>query len=431
MTATLTDLLSAGLIQDLAGDDERFAKFERATEKITKEFGSQPTLLIDGILAGLDPDVPATDPAMVFAEQALVSEWKTMRSVYPSAPIGILRAILLAAVFEARDGNGPAIVWLTAADMLPLLHPGNEGEVIRRMLTTMAVTTETLALASAPDTAKAAITTEVTLNPAPAPTVVDRARLLLQIAAMAGPNYRNDANGPLDEPNQYWTNSAGNWSWEFADRMHKLLADRLDGLAMGLGEQHRILLDELSNTLTSQRTWIRNALEHHQTRSRAEELRLNVLWWSEAMYSTTLQRSYRDLPPPLAAVVMAVDLLDQVPKLAPASVAHLLAEVVHRLPGAAHDHRYELRRLLLELHAARDHLPDEWSKHRQPRAKGRLSLRDLVFGAIAAPTGTSEALIADSTQQAGLAADVALSLPSLARAVFRQDQAVRLARSAT
>lgn len=429
MTARLTDLLSAGLIKDLAGDDERFAKIERATVKVAKEFNERPVLLIDGILAGINPDVPAKDPAIVLAEQALVSEWKTMHSVYPNSPIGLLRAILLAAAEQADAGPRPAIVWLTAADMLPLLRPGNEGPIVRRMLTEFATKTEKLALASASINHSDEILSPI-LSPVPAqnPRAVDRDNLLLLVAAAAGPDYRSDGRS-LPDPNPGWpTNqTARTWSADFADRMHSLLADELDTLSSELGERQRQLVEQLTGALDGQRTWMLEAIKHSHTRSQAEEVRLNVLWWSEALYSPTLRRSYRELPPPLAAVVMAIDLLDQVPKPTPASVAHLLAEVVHRLPGSAHDRKYELRPLLIELHAARDELPDDWSNERPPRTRGRLSLRDLVFASISASSGTTDASVASAIHQAGLAPDVALSLPTLARAVFRQEQAVRLA----
>lgn len=428
MTTRLTDLLSAGLIKDLAGDDERFAKIERATTRVATEFNEHPALLIDGILAGINPDVPATDPAIFVAKQALVSEWKTMDSVYPNAPIGLLRAILLAAAEQADAGPRPAIVWLTAADMLPLLRPGKEGPLIRRMLAEFATKTEMLALASASVNHDVELLPPIFPLPAQNPRAVDRDNLLLLVAAAAGPDYRNDGR-TLPDPNPGWpTNAtARTWSADFADRMHSLLADELEALSSELEGRQRQLVEQLTDALAGQQARMLEAVKSSHTRSQAEEVRLNVLWWSEALYSPALRRSYRDLPPPLAAVVMAIDLLDQVPKLTPASVAHLLAEVVHRLPGSAHDRKYELRPLLVELHAARGELPDDWSNEHPPRTRGRLSLRDLVFASISASSGNTDATVASAIHQAGLAPDVAISLPTLARAVFRQEQAVRLA----
>ena len=57
-------------------------------------------------------------------------------------------------------------------------------------------------------------------------------------------------------------------------------------------------------------------------------MRLDVLWWSEARYSPLLKKGYRDLAPPLTALLAAVDLAAIVPPLAPASVSYVLAETV-------------------------------------------------------------------------------------------------------
>lgn len=135
MTDLLTELLNAGLIDKLDGNDDRFTKMEKAAEAIAQELRDKPPLLIRAILAGLDPDIPADDPALVQAEQALLNEWQTMRSVHTDRPVNLLRAILLAACNLVADaGDNAEILWLTAADTLPLLRLGKEEWVIREML---------------------------------------------------------------------------------------------------------------------------------------------------------------------------------------------------------------------------------------------------------------------------------------------------------
>ena len=184
----------------------------------------------------------------------------------------------------------------------------------------------------------------------------------------------------------------------------------------------------LLTTLSSQQHWMQAALRASESRTQAEQVRLNALWWSEALYSATMRCSYRELSPLLAAVVMAIDLLEQVEKPTPASVAYLLAESVNRLPEAGFEQKRPLIELLQELRALRDHLPDGWATPRLKSlpSKGRLSLRDVVFHALRG----GELDLNSALARAGISADVSLCLPDLARAVFRQEQAVLLARSA-
>ncbi|NUQ76985.1 MAG: hypothetical protein HUU21_25910 [Polyangiaceae bacterium] len=446
MAGLLTEFLAAGLINKLDGDDARFAKMERAAKAVAQELSEERSGLIRAILAGLDPDVPADDPAIVQAEQALLNEWKSMHSVHTSPPIGLFRAILLEACSQvAEDKNNAAILWLTAADTLPLLRLGKEEPVVRRLMEMLAARTEEAALVvpEIPSAPKGQATLEMEVTAAvksPPPRKVNREELLLLVAATAGPNYRNNAKAkPLTNPNPHWPNDPTNWSWAFADRMHAVLADELDALASEATKQQTALVQQfvsshtawitaLRNALTSQQRWVQDALKANEARQKAEQLRLSALWWSEALYSPSMRCSYRELSPPFAAVLMAIDLLDQVMKPTPASVSYLLAEAVHRLPGAEISREHGLRELLSALREARGRLPKGWlDALSPPPTKGRLSLRDLVILAL-----MNDDLDLDVTiKRFGAAEKIAFSLPILSRALFRQEQAVRLAESTT
>lgn len=440
MDGLLTELLAADLIEKLGGDDERLAKIERAAKAVSQQFVAHPPDLIRAILAGLDPDVPATDPAMAQAERALLAEWKSMRSVYTSPAVGLIRAILLEACSQAGEGNRAAILWLTAADALPWVRLGKAESAMRRMLQMLAARAEEAALAvpSMPTSSsegEAAIEVE-----APAeitettPRTVDRQELLLRVAAAAGPNYRN--NKKITNANPSWPSAQyanPDWSWDFADRMQALLADELDALAIEntrldaatqqLQASQAAFAKTLNNALATQKRWVQDALEASKARLEAEQLRLGALWWAEALYSRSLRCSYRELHPALAAVVMAIDLLDQVNKPTPASVGYLLAEAVHRLPDAEYGIKHALPELLGTLRETRGRLPTGWmDKLSPPPTEGRLSMRDLVILAL-----KDQGDIAGAMGRAGLTGEAALSLPELARALFRQEQAVQLA----
>lgn len=438
MSRLLTDLLGAGLIEKLEGNDDRFEKIERAATAVAQELADHPPGLIRAILAGLDPDVPANDPSIIQAEQALVAEWKAMGSVHTSPPVGIFRAILLEACSQTTKGNNAAIVWLTAADTLPLMRLGNEEPAVRRLLERLARRTEdaALVLPSVPDGPSAGQETFSIEHPGDvvvaAPRTVDRENLLHRVAAAITQTYRGT---PVANPNRYAPHQhPGEWSWDFADRLHVLIATELDAIAVDVAKGQVEVLQRLqselvkplNNAITSQQRWVQEALKVSETRKHAEVIRLNVLWWSEAMYSQSIHCGYRDLSAPLAAVVMAVDLLDQVTRPTPASVGYLLAEAVNRLPDAEFNRKHTLPDLFDALRSARGRLPEGWlDRLSPPPSAGRQSLRDLVVLTLRNQVWDLE----ESIKQAGLTAEVTLSLPALARAIFRQEQAVLLAGS--
>lgn len=425
MTEALTMFLQADLLEKLSGDDARIEKIEGAAGTIAQELRTEPRRIIQAILAALDPDVPANEPVVARAAQALETEWRTVRSIYTSPPIGLYRAILFDACQRVADDKCAAIAWLTAADTLPLMRLGREEAAVGRMLEALSRRTEELALVfpqppAEPDDAQMG-GTPLDGYTGTEPRAVNRSELLLRVAAAVGPNYRG--NKHLTTPNPHWTNEAGNWSYEFADRMHVILANELDDLARDLGS-HTTIIEKFSDALNLQRRWISKVLLASETRKKYDELRLNVLWWSKAMYSRSLRRGYRELPSPLAAVAMALDLLDEMPKPTPASVVYLLAESVQQLQGAEPTQEYALADLLRTLRAERQRLPDEWSQRlRAPTREGRLSLRDLVFASLASNDGDPASYV----MRTGLSGDVVLSLPAVAKALFRQEQAVQLA----
>jgi hypothetical protein len=217
--------------------------------------------------------------------------------------------------------------------------------------------------------------------------------------------------------------------------MRDLLADEFDALAADIaqkqsaanGQLHtgqKTLAETLQTALTNQRRWVHEALKSASARQRVEQIRLDALWWAEAMYSTPLRRSYREIPPALAAAVMAIDLIDAVTSPTPASVGYLLAETVARLPGAGHGERHKLTDVLDSLRETRGKLPRAWrDAPATPPPEGRLSIRDLAVLAL----GDREWSATTALKRAGLPADAEIALPDLARAVFRQEQAVRLA----
>ncbi|MEI8574877.1 hypothetical protein U737_15025 [Methylomonas sp. LW13] len=429
MTDLLTDLWNTGLIDKVDGHDDRLTKMESAAVAVAKELRGQPLLLIGAILAGLDPDIPIDDPALVQAERALINEWKSMRSVHTDRPVNLLRAILLAACnLAANDGNNAAILWLTAVDTLQLLRLGKEEAVVRQMLATWAKNSEE-SLMFCSDTS-AEQTKEVLLGDFELPEVdpprVDRDSLLLKVQASAGPS--NEQGEPMDNPNPHWTNSHQQWVYQFAPRMQRLLADELDILATSLCESQTETIQHTQNYLINVASAVNQAMSSQQNWvievQQSEQTRLNALWWSEALYSSFLNCSYRELPQTIATVVMAIDLLNEVTKPTPASVGYLLAEAVNRLPEAGFDRKLTLQDLLAALVKDRAQLPKVWLETLTPLPEtGRLSLRDLVVFVLANPTTDITAAI----KRTGASGEFELSLPKFAHALFRQEQAVQLA----
>lgn len=446
MGKRLSELLSAGLIEGLGGDDSRFEKIESASNSLAKAFSAKPATLIPAILAGLDPDVSKDDPAISQAMKALTSAWKTVGSAYPDTPVNLLRMMLLDACEQAEEGTHAAIVWLSAADTLPLMRLGKEERVVRSMLADLAMRTERMALQGS----------SARTNEAPAPpklgvlaaivppqaSTLNRDWLLPKVIDSAKFADRHDQAIPnahhMSQPAYYWAQ----WADGFGFRMHNVLAESWDVQSKKLAEQQgeftksinasqSKLFEALNTFLAQQNQWVQNTIASREHHDKAGQLRLNILWWSEALYSTSLHCGYRELDPNIASIVMAADLLQEVQALSlptPAAVAYLLTETVNRLPGADFQQRKPIAHWLEALRKNQHALPKGWlTNHfkKSPPNEGRLSLRDLVVLALK----DNASKLDEAMNRASVHDDFVLSLPELARAIFRQEQALRIAGS--
>lgn len=445
MSEILTGFLEAALIEHIAGDDTRFEKMEIAASNVAEELKAEPKRLIPAILAGINPDITVEDPAIEQAKSALVAEWKTMETVYTSPPINLYRAILLEACKQAAaEGNNAAVLWLVAADTFNLMRLGKEEAIIKSLLETFAKKTEALSIQpnemSKPPRESAIKLPEVIDFSISELSKTNRKALRPKFGDAAGAAHIDSEGAQINggNPNPNWANGNANWAGQFAERMTNTIGDELDSLKdnirtvseeiiAGCNKSEQDLVKKIEKALNEQRLFIQRVAKNSIDEQKAEQTRLNVLWWSEALYSSPLRKSYRELEPHIAAALMPIDLLTQITLPAPASVSYMLSETVCKLSDANFGKEELLEELLVKLRGLKNTLPDEiFEGHIQPAHEGFLTLRDVVMLALTESASDLEAL----SQRAGIASDFKISLPVLSRAIFRQEQAFLLAEEA-
>lgn len=440
MSELLKELNKNGLIEKLDGDDGRFAKIERAADSLAQEFKENSQLLIRAILAGIDPDIPANDPAIAQAEDALYQEWPSVRSIHTDSPILLYRYILLDACNQSADKLNAVILWNTIADTLPFVRLGKEEHVIHNTIMGWAINLE-----------RYLISTSIShsLNPIDMSSVdiknfeiskikktklheIDNEAILTRIAAASGPNYRSQQ--ALEYANQYWSNTAQHWSWDFTDRLSAFLIDQISSIYVNIKDDQDSLIEQIDNNIEEHISNTNKLLLTHYDRlikaskKIAEQylidrMRLNTIWWCEALYSSSLRCSYRKMSSIIAAAIMPFDLLVEVKLPTPASVSHILAETVSKLSEASHEKHYGFTEILSQLIDNYELFPETLEQNIvHPPKEGRLSIRDVIVSILLNHDHNIENLI----QRSGLSKDTQISLPRLAQAIFRQEQAVRL-----
>lgn len=428
----LQELLNAGLVE-IGGDDSRFAKMQSAASALAARFTQEPSLLIPATLIALDNGVDEMDPMFSLVEELVIAEWKTLRNTHVNRPRELLRSIIIDALAATIKGKAEAAaaVWNTAAG--PLRHGqvrlGKAGPLVDRLLKDARHAAEAEAVSrtglAAPLSTKNGKKWETTENGklAVASTIKDD-ELLRDVARAAGPHY--PVNQPLDgAPNPHWSNSAPHWSHDFTPRMTAALVKAVNlgtaRLAESLGTNLSAHIRTLGRQLTEQLHEVEQ-LQSEMIRSHdSSRMRLDVLWWSEALYSPTLQTGYHDLALPVAAVAAAADLATLVPALAPASVCYVLGETVFRVARVQEaDGDQPILSYLNTLASAKTTFGDGF-----PSATTndlRLPLLDLVGAASTGRQVSAEVL----RSRAGIEGNLELSAAEFAMWVFSDLQARRL-----
>ena len=337
--SALQELLNLGLVR-IGPDDSIFERIKATSSAFVQKLREEPSLLIPATLIALDGDVHEEAPLFALIEELLIQEWNTLRNTHVNRPRELLRSIIIDALSEASSSSAEAagVVWNAGASRLRHGHVriGKAKHVVREILNSASDRAETEAVHRAGLVGPISEISRKTPVSGSASLSVDAAieedEVIMNVFRAAGPSNREGKT--LNDPNPNWPNGADEWSYEFAPRMTVAIVDAvnlgIDRLIKSFGEKIPGELISFENRLREQ---LREVVQFHRT----SQLRLDVLWWSESLYSPSQRLGYRDLPPSVAAVAAAVDLAAIVPPLAPASVCYVLFEAVLRISGILND----------------------------------------------------------------------------------------------
>ncbi|NNP77819.1 hypothetical protein A7P54_15545 [Acinetobacter sp. Ac_3412] len=150
---------------------------------------------------------------------------------------------------------------------------------------------------------------------------------------------------------------------------------------------------------------------------------LAILWWYEAKYSQSFFRSYREIDVLLRPLIMAIDLLTLIKEYpAPVSSTYILAESVNQTENANYDKKYPLIDILTKIRESKAELlaKDIFNALELSPNKNCLNIRDLVVSAFKTDIDI------ETLKNQCIVQIEEISLPDLAKAIYRQEQAYRL-----
>lgn len=332
----LLRFLETGAI-DLKGDDTKLEKLRSTAKDLSATLRKAPSKTASFTMVAADPSIAPMDPTVENAMTSLRKQWETVANAFSGRPIGVLRAILLDAIVRAaRADDAIAVAFVnTARNALSHAETSNEAEIWCEAVNEIEIKVDARAEAEWATPEMISVEPLQYNPPTPVftdyePPTVDKGVLRENIFSAAGPWGANT-------PNQYPPSQGQNWAPLFADKMSAAITEALDGMADELARPPVDLSGPLSSLAEAVTAHVDKALASFSGATAGLQRRTNLLWWKEALYSSSAHASYLDLPLFEASALMALDLHEQVPTYSPASVSAFLREAIRCLPDERSD----------------------------------------------------------------------------------------------
>ncbi|MFD2430567.1 GTPase-associated system all-helical protein GASH [Sphingobium scionense] len=432
----LQGFLNRGLI-DVGGDDAKLDKLNQAAGDLAAALKKNPSKALGFSLIAFDPDAPEADPIVQEALAALQKRWTTYRNTFSATPIAVIRAMLLdALVASSADDDRVGVCFVASArNALPLLPVDNEREIwigiveeVERRVDLRAeaewATPENLSVQPLKYDAPKLNAVEVEIGEAPA------AALRVGMMAAAGPQYHNPQQGNVaTNGNPQWPqNSPTQWVSEFGQRAGTTIAKAIDTAIGEIKVSQPDLTQPFAKLAEAVSGYVDETLKTVSAATAGLQRRTNLLWWREALFSPSVGRSYRTLPPSVAAALMALDLFDAVPLFSPASVSAFLGEAVLRLEGIADGGKRTVRDLVKE---AQDEATLAPLRAAAAKLAAEPAGRGPLLALIGYPTHTGARDVESFQRLTGVPADSELDTVAWAGWLFRELQASKAATDAS
>jgi hypothetical protein len=348
---TLLQFLKNGLV-DLGGDDTRLEKVLATSDAVADHLQKTPSDIVPFLYSALDANSPDDDIAIKLSQELLANEWITYANVFSGTPILLLRSIILDAIITVanKDVAVENLIAIAIAGTIPNIDLGSEADLWTEALLDIQQQVERRAEQEWSVPSRIAIPKFDLGEHKPIKVPKKRQPIGLEelekgLAAAVGPTNRQ---GQPTGGNPQWSNAAQPWANEFVPRAAEAIKSAIDqGSKVDVGPiDASEFFGDVSVTVSGH---IDTVLTNVAAATQGLELRSRLLWWKEALYSTSSQVSYRTLESPVASGLMPYDFQILLPSLTPASVTMFLRETVTSLVGSNAKKQYTLNELLEKL----------------------------------------------------------------------------------
>lgn len=371
----LQNYLNANLLP--ITDDGDFKKLKKSSDEIAKKLTKNKSKIVSYTLAAIDPDISVNNPDIIEVKEVIIKNWSTFASNAKDTPLTYIRAVILEALNSLTEVlNHSLIIWFGCRNITHHLKlTGNEKDIVLEFLSELCnqinrVANSEWALSNNNNSSKINVELKDITK-----YLVNDDTLIKYLEDAVGPSNK-DGVANYASPNPHWPNANNSWSYEFPSRAAKGFKNAIDPCLKAIGTT----MNENKNTIQNGLNKIAEQMQMEVSdKNKSLQLRSELLWWKEAGYSPSTDKSYKELDENILTLVLAYDYSSFIPVVYPKSVDYFLKETYNTIKLA------EGQELTLKVLLSRFDTKSEELKQLLPESDtsiGKLTLLNFINGLI-------------------------------------------------
>jgi hypothetical protein len=326
----LQNYLNANLLA--LTDDGDFKKLKKSADDIAKKLVKSKTKVVSYTLSAIDSNISVNNTDISEVRETMIKNWSTFATNAKDTPLTYIKAVMFEALSIISDDiNHSLLIWFASRNIVQY-HKliGKEKEIVLEFLEKLGNNINKKAnqeWALSNNNSLSIISFELKEI---SKYLINDDTLIKYLEDAVGPHNKSGSTN-FDSPNPYWSNSAANWSYEFPSRAAKGIKTVVDACMKAIVTITNENKNTIQNSLTKA---LEQVQEEVSNRNKSLQLRSELLWWKEAKYSSSTDKSYDELDKNILGIFLAYDYSFFIPTIYPKSVDYFLKETYKELKGS-------------------------------------------------------------------------------------------------
>lgn len=315
-------------------NDTDHEKLAKVVSVVKEKWQEERQKVVYATMVALDPDINEHDPIVMEVNQAIIDHWPTFvnNATTRDTPITYIRAVILEVLLRLSkdDPDFVNLIFFSGNNVIRYYKVGAESVTIKAFLVMLADRLEQMAAGSWKRDLDVAmpkfVEPKYNLKPAES-NAINKDVMANQLRAATLHTSQGGENSHVPSGN------AVAWGAFFSDRAANGIATVINTSLAGNDELIKGVEKVLQEYVLQIPSFLGEVIGTLKNGQRSLNLKSDLLFWKESLYSSKLTCSYRDLKPVTTATAIAADLASMMPYTYPQSVNFFMRETLLDIIG--------------------------------------------------------------------------------------------------